>query len=368
MKFGKRAGAVVVASGLAVAGAVAAPTAGASPGGSSGGSPGVAKVITTGLDDPFGLARLGSGFVVAENTSGEVTKVDRFGRQRVVLSDAPGVAGVAASGHHVFSALGGSDETGTPPPGTFKPTSVLRTNLHTHKTKVLANLLRYELKKNPDRQKQFDKNKKPYDTLSNPFAMTKFRGGLLVADGGGNDVLLVNPLTGHVRTFFVPPTVKDVPACLEPGTQANPGTVGCDPVPTGVASSHGSVYVSTLGAEVPGAGRVYKVNARTGKVQRVWKGLTAPTGVAVGRHGTIYVSHVFHGAPEGEPGPGFDPSTVGRITKIAPNGKRTHAQVTMPTGLLVKDGHLYSTAWSVASFLGIEDAGQVVKVRASAFH
>ncbi len=245
---------------------------------------------------------------------------------------------------------------------------MLRTNLHTAQDQGPANLLRFELRKNPDGQKQFDENKEPYDTLSNPFAMTKFWGGLLVADGGGNDVILVNPRTGHPRTFFVPPTVKDVPACLEPGMQANPGTVGCDPVPTGVAYSHGSVYVSTLGAEVPGAGRVYKLNARTGKVQRVWKGLTAPTGVAVGRHGTVYVSEVFHAAPEGEPGPGFDPSTVGQITKIAPSGKRTYAQVTMPTGLLFKGGHLYSTAWSVASFLGIPDAGQIVKVKAGAFH
>ena len=367
MKFGRRAGAAVAITGLAVAGAVAPSTAGASPGGSSGDSPGVAKVITTGLDDPFGLARLGGGFVVAEDASGKVTKVDRYGRQRVLLSKAPGVAGVATGGHYVYSALGGSDETGAPPPGTYKPTSVLRTNLHNQKTKVLANLLRYELKKNPDGQKQFNADKEPYDSLSNPFAMTKFRGGLLVADGGANDVLRVNPYTGDVSTFFVPPTVKDVPACLKPGAQANPGTVGCDPVPTGVAYSHGSVYVSTLGAEVPGAGRVYKLNARTGEVQRVWKGLTAPTGVAVGRHGTVYASQVFYGAPEGEPGPGFDPSSIGRITKIAPSGKRTQAQVTMPIGLLFDKGKLYSTAWSVASFLQIPDAGQIVKVKAGAF-
>jgi len=368
MKFGKRASAAVAITGLAVAGAVVPSTAGASPGGSSGDSPGVAKVITTGLDDPFGLARLGSGFVVAEDAAGKVTKVDRYGNQRVLLSDAPGVAGVATGGHYVFSALGGSDETGAPPPGTYEPTSVLRTSLHTKKTRVLANLLKYELKNNPDGQKQFSPEKEPYDTLSNPFAMTRYPGGLLVADGGGNDVLRVNPRTGHVSTFFVPPTVKDVPACLEPGAQANPGTAGCDPVPTGVAYARGSVYVSTLGAEAPGAGRVYKVSARTGQVQHVWKGFTSPTGVAVGPYGTVYVSQVFHGAPEGEPGPDFDPSSVGRITKVAPNGERTHAQVTMPTGLLSHGGHLYSTAWSVASFLRIPDAGQIVKVKAGAFH
>jgi len=169
-----------------------------------------------------------------------------------------------------------------------------------------------------------------------------------------------------VSTFFVPPTVKDVKACLAPGAQANPGTVGCDPVPTGIAVSRGSVYVSTLGAEVPGAGRVYKLNGRTGRVQRVWKGLTAPTGIAVGRRGQIYVSEVQFGAPEGPPPAGFDPATVGRITRIW-HGRRTHAHVTMPTGLDFDHGRLYASAWSIASFLGIKHAGQIVRVRPGSF-
>ena len=69
--------------------------------------------------------------------------------------------------------------------------------------------------------------------------------GLLVADGGANDVLRVNPRTGKVSTFFVPPTAK-TPACLAEGAQANPGTVGCDPVPTGLAVHGRYVYVSTI--------------------------------------------------------------------------------------------------------------------------
>ena len=68
-----------------------------------------------------------------------------------------------------------------------------------------------------------------------------------------------------------------------------------------------SVYVSTLGAEAPGAGRVYKLDGRTGKVLRTWKNLNAPTGVTVRAHGTIYVSQVLGS----------------QITKIAPSGKRT---------------------------------------------
>ena len=54
--------------------------------------------------------------------------------------------------------------------------------------------------------------------------------------------------------------------------------------------------------------------------------------------------------------------------RVAPDGTRTHAAVTMPIGLVWHDGALYSTAWSVAGlFLGIPEAGQVVKVRQSAF-
>ena len=45
-----------------------------------------------------------------------------------------------------------------------------------------------------------------------------------------------------------------------------------------------------------------------------------------------------------------------------------NAQVTMPTGLLWKDGSLYSTAWSTAFFSELEHAGQVVKVGKHAFH
>jgi hypothetical protein len=362
-KLGKQSSAAVLAIGLATTGALVAPAMG-----SGGGHKSPVHVITDGLDGPFGLARLGHGFVVAENVSGEVTWVGPKGGQKVLVRNAPGVSGVATGKGYVYSALGGPNEEGAPPTGDYKPTSVLRTKLSSHKTVPIANLLRYELKHNPDGQKQFV-NGESVDTLSNPFAMTRSGHSLLVADGGANAVLRVNTKTGKVSTFFVPRTVKDVKACLSPEAQANPGTVGCDPVPTGVAVANGSVYVSTLGAEVPGAGRVYKLHKHTGKVQRVWKGLTAPTGVAVGRHGSVYVSEVLFGAPEGEePPPGFDPADVGRITKIGRYGKVTHAQVTMPTGLLFSHGNLYSTAWSVAFFLGIEGAGQIVKVKPGAFH
>jgi hypothetical protein len=328
-----------------------------------------ARTITARLDGPFGVQKAVGhrGFVVAESVSGQVTRVFQDGRKRAIINGAPGVAGVATGPHRAFAVLGGPNEEGQPPAGKYGPSTVLRSTYNGRKVKVIADLGKYELAHNPDGQVQFVDGK-PVDALSNPFAMTMSRYGLLVADGGANDVLRVNPSTGRVSTFFVPHTVTDVKACLAPGAQSNPGTVGCDPVPTGVAVSRGSVYISTLGAEQPGAGRVYKLDERTGKVQRVWRGLTSPTGIAV-HDGTVYVSEVLFGAPAGDgpPPPGFDPAKVGRITKIS-HGRITHAQVTMPTGLQFTGGALYSSAWSIASFLGLQHKGQVVKVPQGAFH
>ena len=87
---------------------------------------------------------------------------------------------------------------------------------------------------------------------------------------------------------------------------------------------------------------------------RVIKGLTSVTGVAVGKDGSVYASNVLAGGPEGEgpPPPGFDPASVGEVTRIAPNGRRTVAHVTMPTGLEFYNAQLYASAWSIAGLLG----------------
>jgi hypothetical protein len=361
----RRRAAVVSLVALGTAAALAAAPSTSTAATTSGG----VGVVTSGLDMPFGLQKAidHGGFVVAESESGQVTRVFKTGRKHAILDGVPGVAGVGASSTKVFAVIGGPNEEGSPSGGKYGPSRVLRMNYHGKHVTVLANLLRYERKHNPDGQKQFAPDGTPYDALSNPFAMTWSRFGLFVADGGANDVLKVNPRTGKVTTFFVPPTVK-IAACKD--AQANPGTEGCDPVPTGVQVRGDHVYVSTLGAEVPGAGRIYMLDAHTGKVQAVWRRLTAPTGLAVRKDNTVYYSEVFFGAPaEGqEPPPGFQPSDIGRITRVRPGGGVRHADVTMPTGLVLKNGRLYSTAWSVASFFGIPHAGQVVRVKDLAFH
>jgi hypothetical protein len=336
------ASAVAVGAAGAVAGAQFTSTAAGAEAADTAGF----GVVTQGLDIPFGLKKAVNhrGLVVAEG-AGKVTRVFLDGRQETILQGAPGVAGVAGGPQRVFAVIGGPSETGAPSGGKYGSSRVLSMDYRGGHVKVVANLLRHELAHNPDGQVQFV-NGQPVDALSNPFGLTWSKFGLFVADGGANDVLKVNPHTGRVTTFFAPRTFKDTPEGWAPGANANPGTTGCDPVATGVQVRGSSVYVSFLGAEAPGAGRVYKLDARTGDVQRIWKGFTSPTGIAVRPDGTVYVSHVLEG----------------EITRIQ-GGERTHARVPMPTGLTVHRGKLYASAFSLAG----PGQGQVVRVKARAF-
>jgi hypothetical protein len=320
------------------------------------------RTIATGMNGPFGVdVQSSRRAVVAEAEAGQITSINlRTGAKRALITGLPGVAGVATHGNKLYAVLGG--EQGTP---AIPAASVVVANKDGSRVRVLADLMQYELDRNPDRQVQFGPDGAPYDALSNPFSMTATKWGLLVADGGANDVLRVNPRTGRVSTFFVPPN-PTTPACLAPGAQANPGVRGCDSVPTGVAVHGKYVYVSTLGAESPGAAAVYKLDGRTGKVLKVYRGFTSLTGVAVSPSGTIYLSEVLFNAPPGEPPPGFDPAGVGRLTRIQ-HGRITHASVTMPTGLDYFGGRLYATSWSIAGLLGIPNAGRLVEVNQKAF-
>jgi sugar lactone lactonase YvrE len=227
-------------------------------------------------------------------------------------------------------------------------------------------LAAHELAHNPDGQRQFGPDGAPVGALSDPVAVYADEDRVLVADAGANAVLEVNARTGDVSTFFVPPVVtpEEVAGCDRPGN--DPGTVGCDPVPAGVTEGEdGLVYVSTLGAGVQGAGRVYVLNQLGHEVRRL-EGFTSPTGIAVDCEGVVTVSELLEGLPAGQPGPGFDPSTVGQVVRVGRIGDRTYAQVTMPTGLVIEDGQLYASAWSGGSVM-VPSAGQVVRVGADTF-
>ncbi len=354
--------------------ALVVPATAASAGGGYSGDD--VRTVAEGLDGPRQLNPFVHGkLVVAESDTGEVSSVDpRNGRVRTLLSGLPTPQGVDYDKGLLYVALGEAAPDGPPPEDTAQrsgtrgaqPSSLVVAKPDGRIVKTY-DLLAYELRKNPDGQQQFDEDGvTPLDALSNPFSVEVQKHRILVADAGANSVLAIDRKTHRISTFFVPPVVpsSQVPACAE-GNLAQ-GIDGCDPVPTGVVEKNGLIYVSTLGADVPDAARVYVLN-KHGKVLKVIKNLTGATGIAVDKRGSIYVSEIFAGLAGPPPETEEAAEPIGRIVKIARNGTRSYAQVTLPTGLSFLGDKLYASAWSVGIFIGLPGRGEVVKVGSGAF-
>ncbi len=349
---------------LAVAMAVVASPAVASAGG------GGVTTVADGLDGPRQLNSYTSGkLVVAESDSGEVSSVDpRTGQVRTLVSGLPTPQGVDFRDGLLFIATGEPAPDGPPPEvvaesqgyggsgcqasPTAGPSSLIVARPDGQIVKRW-DLLCYELRNNPDRQ-PFEQE----DAVSNPFSVHVQANRILVADAGANAVLAIDRRTNKISTFFVPPLV---PTAQFPECEGrNPaGFDGCDSVPTGVTQDkHGNIYVSTLGSDVPGAGRVF-VLSPAGKVLRVIKNLDPLTGIAVDAYGNVVVSQIFAGDPEGPP------EEIGQLVRITPGGARSYAQVTLPSGLEFSAGKLFASAWSLG-FAG-PGSGEVVQVAPGAF-
>lgn len=257
---------------LVGAGVAAAAPAGAAPPPLP---PGV-TVIAGGFSQPTHVAFGPHGTLyVADIGSGAISKVKlRTGASWLVTDKLGFAAGVdvGRDGHVYATSVLGDPETGP------APARVVRLGRH-GKVRVVLDTLAWEKKHNPDGQSQ------AVDALSNPYSVLKLRDRLIVVDAGANDLLEVRGR--HVRTLTAFPVSKAGPCATQP--ENDPGTFGCDPVPTDVEiGADGYLYVSGLGAFVEG--HIWKVNPRTGAIVRSWGGLPPLTGLAIGRHGTIYAS------------------------------------------------------------------------------
>lgn len=204
--------------------------------------------------------------------------------------------------------------------------------------RVVADISAYEYANDPDGQLP----------ESNPYALLALPGRMLIADAAANDILQLRD--GRLSTFAVLPNIVDGLCAGKPNDN---GTVGCDPVPTGLAVDRsGAIYVSALGNFSPNSGRVFKLDGRTGQVLQVWGDLTGVTGVAVDRHGAVYASQLF----------------AGKVTKIDGSGARTDLSVPFPGGLAVAGDSLYVAAYSTApetglGLPGVDSSGQVWRLR-----
>jgi hypothetical protein len=217
---------------------------------------------------------------------------------------------------------------------------LLEYNRTTAKLRTVADISAYELAHDPD---GLGPDTDPYAVLAMP------DGSKLVADAAGNDVLRVR--NGKVSLWHVF-------ANLPSGEQWVPTSLARD--------ADGHVYVGGLAGETPGKARVVEFSASGHRVRTIG-GFTTVTGVAVDASGNLWVSELFWNL--GDPSsPDFDPSTVGRVTKVAPNGQRTHYAVPLPAGIVVdRAGFVYVSAWSIAPGAGAfgnpDWAGQIWRFR-----
>jgi hypothetical protein len=330
MKRGFRAGIVFAASVVALVLAVGASAAT------------VSNPIATGLAGPLQLAVSGDDIFVAQSFAGVLTKVGRAAPVAVAAGEGE-IAGVDVSGNgQLLYTSSGFD--GAP----YATLNVVRPN---GKTAVLADLLAYEERNNPDQGNTYGfqglpagcevpEELRPYTGIveSHPYAVAAINPGtVVVADAAGNDLLVVRG-NGVVRTLAVlPPQPIRVTSELQQALGLPECTVGAsfgfEPVPTDVeVGPDGLLYVSTLpgGPEDPSLGArgsVYTVDPDSGAVHRIATGFAGATNVAVAPDGAVYVAELFGG----------------QVSQVVGAGGVPVASVPFPAGLEWANAKLYAS-------------------------
>jgi hypothetical protein len=271
--------------------------------------------------------------------TGAVTKIGRWGQFRVVRglasfapetgNNAIGPHGVYVDGHDLYVTNGGptAPTRGNPPQLVLRdPTLVAEDPISTlygkllkvgwfGHVKVVADAWKFERDVNPDAQ------------VANPIVDSNAvdvlidRGRAVIADAGGNSVIR----TGHRGRLEALSVFPSIP----------PGPEGMQAVPTGVVEGpDGFYYVSQLtGFPFPvGGANVFRVDPRTGAYTVYASGFTNIMDLDFGRDGTLYVLEIDSDslfAPVG-------PSTDGGLWTVSRRG--TVRKVDLPAGTLTEPG------------------------------
>jgi len=193
---------------------------------------------------------------------------------------------------------------------------------------------------------------------SNAYSLTTLKNGkIVVADAGGNDLVLIDrhgnasTLTVFEPQRFVVPDAEAAAAFGLPDCVVG-HAYGFDPVPTDVElGPDGMLYVSLLpggpeDASAGARGKVVRVNPRNGHVREIASGLLGAVDLAVADDGTIYVAELFGG----------------RISKVVRSGLETVVELNEPGAIEYSRGKLY-VAINVLSFDATgAPLGAIVKV------
>lgn len=224
---------------------------------------------------------------------------------------------------------------------------------------ILADLVAFEEENNPDGEVP-DSN--PYGSALLP------DGNRLVADAGGNDLLMVRP-NGSIATVAVFPRLAPqpfvLPSCLPvaPPFLPPPGTpIPAQAVTTSVAVGPDGAYYVGLLTGFPftrNQADVFRVDPVTHAVTNFTGAidLSYITGLDFGPDGSLYVAE-FTQASLLDVEICGDP-TPGAVWKISGGAKTKVADVPLPTDVAVADdGSVYVTVFSI-----LPDAGAVWRIQ-----
>jgi len=291
--------------------------------------------------------------------TGAVTRIQN-GSQARVLVGLPSVAGkdgtqatgpsdvyVAPDGT-VYVSMQGVDSTVPAAMGTAGATlwHVLRLT-GGGRYRYGPSLYTYEATHNPDGR----------EINSDPYAL-KVRGGqTIIADAAANDLLTMN-----AAGTIAPLAVFPVRLALGPGGKMIP----MEAVPDSLAvGADGAYYVGELtGFPFPvGGARIYRVVP--GQQPTIYaSGFTNIIGLAFGPDGNMYVLEILKGGL-GNANPKNPATLLGALIRLGPGGTRTviaSQGLVAPTGLAIgPDGSIY-----VSNFGILPHAGQVVRLTARA--
>ena len=168
---------------------------------------------------------------------------------------------------------------------------------------------------------------KAYD--SDPYDVIAYHGGWVVADAAANSLLQVSP-SGQIRLLARFPAVSEVAPAGVFGPA--PVTVKAQAVPTSIAvGPDGALYVGLLRGVPSDPGTAYIYRVVPGHHPRIWaRGLTAVTAIAFDRQGRLLATEYSTG------GLLSPPTTPGALVRISHHG---HTVTTLPvTGLFQPTG------------------------------
>ncbi|WP_412538109.1 ScyD/ScyE family protein [Longispora sp. K20-0274] len=185
-------------------------------------------------------------------------------------------------------------------------------------------------------------NPEPDSVRSNPFGMYSDPDGNVVADAGGNSVLLVKA-DGSITVL----------AALHPRV-VNGGEI--DSVPMAVTKANGAYYVAELSGfpYYTGEARIYRI--RPGQAPTIWAtGFTNIVDIAFDAQGRMLVLELARNGL-------LDPDQTGRLVRIEDDGSRTDlvtTGLTNPGGLAVGPGNVVYVTNRTTSAGG---TGQLLKL------